>query len=96
MQVLSDVFGNKIISSGIWSARPPDFNPCDFFFWGYLKDKVTTVTPEQKKYKKIFIRNCKYSCRIASKGKSQPLPLVSGMSTCMGTAFATLPVICEL
>jgi hypothetical protein len=27
-----------IISSGIWPA--PDLNPCDFFFWGCLKNKV--------------------------------------------------------
>jgi hypothetical protein len=33
MQRLSDVFGNKIISSGIWSAGSPEFNPCYFFFW---------------------------------------------------------------
>jgi hypothetical protein len=41
MQALSDVFGNRIISSGIWPARLPDLNPCDFFFfWGCLEDKV--------------------------------------------------------
>jgi hypothetical protein len=39
MQVLSDVFGDRIISGGIWPARSPDLNPCDFFFWGGLKDK---------------------------------------------------------
>jgi hypothetical protein len=40
MQALSDIFGDRIISSGIWSARSPELNPCDFFFWGCLRDKV--------------------------------------------------------
>jgi hypothetical protein len=31
-RALSDVFGDRIISSGIWPARSPDLNPCDFFF----------------------------------------------------------------
>jgi hypothetical protein len=31
MQTLSEVFGNKIISSGIWPALSPDLNPFDFF-----------------------------------------------------------------
>jgi hypothetical protein len=41
MQTLSDVLGDKIIiSSGFWPACSPDHNPCDFFFWGCLKDNV--------------------------------------------------------
>jgi hypothetical protein len=40
MQVLSDVFGNRITSSGTWPLRSPDVNPCGFFFWGCLKDKI--------------------------------------------------------
>ena len=23
-----------------WPARSPDLNPCDFWLWGYLKDRV--------------------------------------------------------
>jgi hypothetical protein len=30
------------------SARSPDLNPCDFFFWGCLKDKVYKSNPERK------------------------------------------------
>jgi hypothetical protein len=45
MQALSDVFGDRIISSDIWPARSPDPNPCDFFFWGYLKGKVCSNNP---------------------------------------------------
>jgi hypothetical protein len=40
MQALSDVLGDRIISSGIWTERSPDLNPCDFLFWDCLKDKV--------------------------------------------------------
>jgi hypothetical protein len=32
MQALSYVFGNRLISSGVWPARSPDLNPCDVFF----------------------------------------------------------------
>jgi hypothetical protein len=31
MQPSSHVFGDRITSSDIWSARSPDLNPCDFF-----------------------------------------------------------------
>ena len=27
-----------------WSVRSPDYNPCDFFFWGTFKEKVFTHT----------------------------------------------------
>jgi hypothetical protein len=45
MQALSYVFEDRIISSGIWPARSPDLNPCDFFFWGCLKDRVYSSNP---------------------------------------------------
>ena len=28
-----------------WPARSPDLSPCDFFLWGYLKDKVCQDRP---------------------------------------------------
>jgi hypothetical protein len=40
IQGLSDVFRDRNISSGIWPARSPDLNPCDFFFCGSLRDNV--------------------------------------------------------
>jgi hypothetical protein len=40
MKALSDEFRNRIIGSGIWHGCSPDLNPCNFFFWGCLKDKV--------------------------------------------------------
>jgi hypothetical protein len=48
MQALPDVFGDKIISSGIWPVHSPELNPCDFFFWGFSKDKVYNRNPEME------------------------------------------------
>jgi hypothetical protein len=45
VQALSDVFGERIISSDIWTERSPDLSPYNFFFWGCLKDKVYSSNP---------------------------------------------------
>jgi hypothetical protein len=45
MQALSNVFKDRIISSGIWSARSPNLNRCDFFVWGCLKNKIYNSNP---------------------------------------------------
>jgi hypothetical protein len=46
MQALSDVFGDKIINTGIGSAHLPDLNPCDFFIWSCLKYSVYNSNPQ--------------------------------------------------
>jgi hypothetical protein len=51
MQALSDVFGDRIISSGIWPARSPDLNPCDFFFWGCSKGNVYNINSRMEELK---------------------------------------------
>jgi hypothetical protein len=51
VQVLSDVFGDRIISSGIWLASSPDLNRCDFFLCGCLKDKVYNSNPRTEELK---------------------------------------------
>jgi hypothetical protein len=56
MQALSDVFGDRIITSGIWLARSPDLNPCDFFIGGCLKDKVYKSNPRTEEKLKENIR----------------------------------------
>jgi hypothetical protein len=43
-----DIFGDRIISSDIWPAFSPDLNPCNFFFWGCLKDKVYSNNPRME------------------------------------------------
>ncbi len=36
-----------IMGEGIdWPPYSPDLNPCDFFLWGYLKDKVYAQNPQ--------------------------------------------------
>jgi hypothetical protein len=57
MLALSDVFGDRIISSSIWPPRSPDLNPCDFFFWGCLKDKVYNSNPRTEEEPEETIRN---------------------------------------
>jgi hypothetical protein len=31
--VLNEVFEKRLISRGLWPARSPDLNPCDFYLW---------------------------------------------------------------
>jgi hypothetical protein len=56
MQALSDVFGDRIIRSGIWPARSPYLNPRDFFFLDCLKDKFYNSNPRTEKELKENIR----------------------------------------
>jgi hypothetical protein len=47
---LNEVFGNNRVV-GLdhdveWPPRSPDWTPCDFFLWGYLKDKVFSTPPQ--------------------------------------------------
>lgn len=37
---LEEQFGPMFLKKDTWPPRSPDLNPCDFFLWGYLKDKV--------------------------------------------------------
>ena len=41
-----DKFGKKFINKYMWPPRSPDLNPCDFFLWRYLKDKVYSPLPK--------------------------------------------------
>jgi hypothetical protein len=40
MAAISDVFGDTVISEGVWSVSSPDITPYDFYFRGNLKDKL--------------------------------------------------------
>jgi inhibitor of nuclear factor kappa-B kinase subunit alpha len=40
INILNEVFEDRVISCGLWPARSPDLNPCDFYPWVNLKDKV--------------------------------------------------------
>jgi hypothetical protein len=45
INVLNEVFENRLISRGLWPARSPDLYPCDFYLWGKQKDKVYSNNP---------------------------------------------------
>lgn len=43
VEFLNTKFGNKWLGTRgpvLWPARSPDFTPLDYFFWGYIKDKI--------------------------------------------------------
>ena len=45
---LRELFGHRVIAlyeDVEWPPRSPDLIPCDFFLWGYLKNKVYTSPP---------------------------------------------------
>jgi hypothetical protein len=37
------VFGDQVTDQ--WPPHSPDLNPCDFYLWGMLKDKVYVNNP---------------------------------------------------
>jgi hypothetical protein len=39
------VFEGKLISRRLWPKGSPDLNPCDFYLWGNLKNKVYSNNP---------------------------------------------------
>ena len=46
---LQEVFGQRVIAMGHtiqWPPRSSDLTPCDFFLWGYMKQKVYVSLPE--------------------------------------------------
>ena len=48
LAVLREMFPGHLISlrgDVGWPARLPDLSPCDFFLWGYLKEKVFRHRP---------------------------------------------------
>jgi hypothetical protein len=40
MNVLNEVFEDRLINCRLWSARAPDLNPYNFYLWGNLENKV--------------------------------------------------------
>jgi hypothetical protein len=42
---LYGVFGDCVISCGLWPPSSPDLTPCDFYLWGILQDKVYKTNP---------------------------------------------------
>ena len=46
MAALSEVFGDRVISRGLWPPRSPDLTPPDFYLWGKLKGSVYGDNPQ--------------------------------------------------
>jgi hypothetical protein len=40
INVLNEIFEDRLISHRLWPARSPDLNPYDLYLWGNLKNKV--------------------------------------------------------
>jgi hypothetical protein len=45
MNEINQVFGDRVVTTGLWPPRSPDLNPCYFYLWGKLKDKVYVNSP---------------------------------------------------
>lgn len=45
MTMLHQVFGERLISKGLWPPRSPDLTPLDFFMWGAAKAYVYARNP---------------------------------------------------
>ena len=47
MLELTNIFGDCILSRGLWPPRSPDLNPCDLYLWDKLKSVsyVNILTP---------------------------------------------------
>ncbi len=43
---MASKFGQKFLAKGTWPALSPDLNPCDYFLWVYLKDRVYKPMPK--------------------------------------------------
>lgn len=63
-EVLNEHFSDRVLgldyssrNGGVeWPPYSPDLNPCDFFLWGYLKDKVYRENPRTLNALKVAIR----------------------------------------
>lgn len=80
-------FHNKLIGRGgpiTWPAQSPDLTPCDFFLWGYMKNKVYKTMPENTDELAQTIRHvmsnisqqylCKRGCSSSTKAGAVVVP----------------------
>ena len=59
---LRELFGNQVVALNHdpeWPPRSPDLTPCDFFLWGYLKQRVyATPPPDIETLRRRIIDEC--------------------------------------
>jgi hypothetical protein len=71
---LEGVFGDRIISSGLWPAHLPDLTPCDYYLWGTLKDKVYRMNSHmEEELKENMKRNFGSLSEMTSSGEFKPI-----------------------
>jgi hypothetical protein len=63
--VLNEVFENRLISHGLWPARSPDLNSCDFYLQGNPKDEVYSNNPHTLVERKQSIRETISSIEVS-------------------------------
>jgi hypothetical protein len=70
IQALSDIFGDRNISTCIWPEHSPDLKPYDFFSCGSLKEKVynSKTHMEELKKKKTIIGKLQIFLQNSFKG----------------------------
>jgi hypothetical protein len=66
VNVLNEVFENRLRSRWLWLARSPDLKLCDFYLWGNLKDKVYSNNPHTMVKLKQSIRETISSIEVSA------------------------------
>ena len=57
---LLDIFQRRVVALHFpveWPPRSPDLTPCDYFLWGYLKDKLYRTPPNDINDLRLRITN---------------------------------------
>jgi hypothetical protein len=80
--VLNEVFEDRLISRGLWPAKSPDLNPCDFYLWENLKDKVYSSNPHTLVELKQSIRET-ISCIEVSELKLVSCSILKRLEACL-------------
>ena len=62
MKFLNEIFGERVISSNLWSPRSPNLTPSDFYLcWGAAKSAVYRDRPRMRNQLKtaitVYLRN---------------------------------------
>ena len=52
---MREKMGKKFMDKSKWPPRSPDLYPCDYFLWGYLKQKVYNPLPKNLEELKVNI-----------------------------------------
>jgi hypothetical protein len=82
INVLNEVFEDRLISCGLWLARSPDLNPCDIYLRGNLKDTVYSNNPHTLDELKQSICETITSVEV-SELKLVSNNLVKGLEACL-------------